>query len=82
MSKQGALGQFEQVVLTMIVDLADAAYGVTIHRAVSELSTPRIVSLGAVYATLDRLEDKGMIASLALQSDTGTGRPVPPYYRL
>jgi PadR family transcriptional regulator, regulatory protein PadR len=63
MSKPAAIGQFEQVVLTAIVGLDDTAYGVTIHRVVTELSKPRSVSLGAVYATLDRLEDKRLIAS-------------------
>ena len=82
MSKLGALGQFEQVVLTMIVDLADAAYGVTIHRAVSELSKPRIVSLGAVYATLDRLEDKGLIASWLSDPTPERGGRSRRYYRL
>jgi len=63
MSKAAGIGQFEQVVLAAIVGLAEQAYGVTIHRAVGEFSEPRSVSLGAVYATLDRLEDKGLIAS-------------------
>ena len=57
------LGQFEQVVLTAILALGDNAYGVTIHAKVEELSKPRKVARGAVYATLDRMEDKGLIAS-------------------
>ena len=63
MLKQAVIGQFEQIVLTAIVELDDRAYGVTIHRAVAELSNPRRVSLGAIYATLDRLEDKGLLGS-------------------
>jgi PadR family transcriptional regulator, regulatory protein PadR len=82
MPNQSALGQFEQVVLTMIVDLADTAYGVTIHRAVSELSTPRSVSLGAVYATLDRLEDKGLIASWRSDPMPERGGRSRRHYRL
>ena len=82
MSKQGSLGQFEQVVLTMIVDLADTAYGVTIHRAVSELSKPRTVSLGAVYATLDRLEDKGLIVSWLSDPTLERGGRSRRHYRL
>jgi DNA-binding PadR family transcriptional regulator len=57
------LGQFEQLVLTAIVTLEDDAYGVTIQREVSRLAAPRPASLGAVYVTLARLEDKGLIAS-------------------
>jgi len=82
MSKQAAIGQFEQVVLTAIVDLADKAYGVTIHRAVGELSQPRSVSLGAVYATLDRLEDKGLIASWLSEPTPERGGRSRRYYRL
>src|SRR5271156_553713 len=57
------LGQFEQLVLTAILALGDDAYGVTIHAKGEELSRPRKVARGAVYATLDRMEDKGLIAS-------------------
>jgi DNA-binding PadR family transcriptional regulator len=58
-----SLGQFEQLVLTAILTLKENAYGVTIHARVEELSRPKRVALGAVYATLDRLEDKGLIIS-------------------
>lgn len=57
------LGQFEQVVLTAVLSLGVSAYGVTIHARVEELSRPRKVALGAVYATLDRMEDKGLVMS-------------------
>ena len=63
MAKASSLGQFEQLVLTAILVLQDAAYGVTIHAKVQELAEPKSVSLGAIYVTLDRLEDKGLIAS-------------------
>jgi len=57
-----SLGQFEQLVLTAILSLREDAYGVTIHEKVADLAAPKTVSLGAVYVTLDRLEDKGFIA--------------------
>ena len=53
-----AVGQFEQLVMTAILKCADNAYGVTIHETVEELSRPKSVALGAVYTTLDRLEEK------------------------
>jgi PadR family transcriptional regulator, regulatory protein PadR len=62
MAKIDSLGQFEQLVLTAILSLRENAYGVTIHKKVQDLS-PKSVSLGAVYVTLDRLEDKGLISS-------------------
>ena len=63
MPKPDSLGQFEQLVLTAILTLRDDAYGVTIHTKVQELSAPKTVAPGAVYVTLDRLEDKGLVAS-------------------
>ena len=63
MAKVDSVGQFEQLVLTAILSLRDNAYGVTIHEKVQELSHPKSVALGAVYVTLDRLEDKGFITS-------------------
>jgi PadR family transcriptional regulator, regulatory protein PadR len=63
MTKADSLGQFEQLVLTAILALKDDAYGVSIQSKVQELARPKEVSLGAVYVTLDRLEDKGLVAS-------------------
>jgi PadR family transcriptional regulator, regulatory protein PadR len=59
-----SLGQFEQIILTAILSLRDKAYGVTIHEKAVQLVAPRRISMGAVYVTLDRLEDKGLISSL------------------
>lgn len=58
-----SVGQFEQIILTAILSLRDDAYGVTIHQKAGQLAAPKKISLGAVYVTLDRLEDKGFISS-------------------
>lgn len=63
MARTESVGQFEQLVLTAVLTLDDNAYGVTIHRKVEELSAPKSVTLGAIYVTLDRLEDKGFLSS-------------------
>jgi len=42
--------------------LGENAYGVTVRREI-ELRTGRDISIGAVYATLERLEAKGYIRS-------------------
>jgi PadR family transcriptional regulator PadR len=63
MAKPDSVGQFEQLVLTAILTLREDAYGVSIHAKAQELSRPKSVSLGAVYVTLDRLEDKGLVSS-------------------
>ncbi len=56
------LGEFEQTVLLAILQLADKAYGTSIIEEI-EARTARKVSRGALYVTLDRMEDKGLIAS-------------------
>jgi DNA-binding PadR family transcriptional regulator len=63
MARNESLGQFEQLVLTAVLTLGEDAYGVTIQARVEELAAPKAVSLGAVYVTLDRLEEKGFITS-------------------
>ena len=76
------LGQFEQVVLTAILALGDNAYGVTIHAKVEDLSRPRKIARGAVYATLDRMEDKGLIASWLSAPTPERGGRSRRHYRL
>ena len=63
MATSETLGTFEQLVLTAVLALGDLAYGVTIHARVRQLAHPRNASLGAVYVTLDRLEDKRLLSS-------------------
>jgi DNA-binding PadR family transcriptional regulator len=76
------LGQFEQVVLTAILALGDNAYGVTIHAKVEDLSSPRKIARGAVYATLDRMEDKGLVASWMSEPTPERGGRSRRHYRL
>src|SRR5688572_1998690 len=82
MAVPSSLGQFEQFVLTAVLSLDDNAYGVTIHEAVSELSAPKSVVLGAVYATLDRLEDKGFVTSRLSDPTPERGGRSKRHYRL
>ena len=56
------MGDFEQIVLLAILRVGEGAYGVTI-RAEIELCTGRDPAPGALYTTLDRLEDKGFVTS-------------------
>src|SRR6478752_1470188 len=63
------LGEFEHLVLVAILRLADNAYGVPIRREITE-RTGRELTVGALYATLDRLETKKLLASR-------TGDPTP-----
>jgi PadR family transcriptional regulator PadR len=82
MTKADSIGQFEQLVLTAILTLYDEAYGVTVHAKVCELSRPKSVSLGAVYVTLDRLEDKSLISSWLTDPTPERGGRAKRCYRL
>ena len=82
MARPDSIGQFEQLVLTAILTLDDDAYGVTIHSRVQELARSKAVSLGAVYVTLDRLEDKGLVASWLSDPTPDRGGRAKRCYRL
>jgi DNA-binding PadR family transcriptional regulator len=62
MGSRDGLGEFEHVVVLALLRLEDRAYGVTVRQEI-ESRTKREVSIGAVYATLDRLETKGYVKS-------------------
>ncbi|HEX5217737.1 MAG TPA: helix-turn-helix transcriptional regulator [Vicinamibacterales bacterium] len=60
MGRGGYLGEFEQIVLLAVARRERETYGMEIRREIEE-RTGRQVSIGAVYATLDRLEGKGFV---------------------
>jgi PadR family transcriptional regulator PadR len=62
MPRGDLLGSLEHIVLLALVRLGDNAYGMTIRREIEE-RTGRNLSIGAVYATLDRLQSKGYVNS-------------------
>jgi DNA-binding PadR family transcriptional regulator len=62
MSKGTHLGEFEQMVLLAVLREEGEGYGMSIRRELEERAG-REVSIGAVYATLDRLEEKGFVRS-------------------
>ena len=56
------LGEFEQLVLLALARLGEDAYGVTIRATLVE-RTRRKPSFGAIYSTLRRMEEKGLVRS-------------------
>lgn len=62
MGKGDFLGEFEQMVLLAVLRGDGEGYGMSIRREIEERAG-REVSIGAVYATLDRLEQKGLVRS-------------------
>ena len=62
MTDRDYLGEFEHIIVLALLRLEDRAYGVTVRQEI-EFRIQREVSIGAVYATLDRLERKGYVKS-------------------
>ena len=61
MSRQ-LLTDFELMVLLAILRVGDAAYGVPIAREIEDTGGRPVVR-ASVYTVLDRLEDRGLVAS-------------------
>ena len=62
MNPQAPLGEFEQLVLLAVMRLRGEAYAVPIRQEIED-RTFRSVARGALYVTLDRLEEKGYLKS-------------------
>lgn len=72
MGKRGFLGEFEQVVLLSLWRAGEDATGADVHAEIEGRGDEE-VAITAVYVTLSRLEDKGMVASRPA-SGAGSGR--------
>jgi PadR family transcriptional regulator PadR len=71
MAKGDFLGEFELYVLLAIVHCTPEAYGLRLRQDI-ETRTGREVAIGAVYATVARLEDKALI-----WHDVSAPQPIP-----
>ncbi len=74
------LGALEQLILFSVLQLGDEAYGVSIRENIEE-RTRRTASIGAIYTTLGRLEERGLVRSRTEKPRGRTGRP-RKYYAL
>ena len=75
------LGALEQAVLLAIVRLDDDAYGRAVLRETSK-RLGREVSAGAAYATLDRLEERALLASRLNDGNRERGGRARRYYTI
>jgi len=73
MSDDAPLGTFEEQVMLAVLRASEEAYGMTVRREIEEV-TGRDVAVGAVYATLDRLEAKGLVTSRRTRLDAVSRR--------
>lgn len=63
------LGEFEQLVLLAILRLGENASGSAIREAVQH-GSQRTVWIGAIYTTLQRMADKGLVSSTVAESQS------------
>jgi PadR family transcriptional regulator PadR len=81
MGERNYLSEFELMILLIVINLGDDAYGVPLTRQLA-IERGRDVSVGSVYATLDRLEEKGLIASRLGEATAERGGRAKRYFRV
>jgi PadR family transcriptional regulator PadR len=81
MARPTSLGELEQVVLLAILRLGDNAYGVTIRSEIAAC-TGREPAPGALYTTLDRMEQKGVVRSWLGDATPQRGGRAKRYFAL
>jgi PadR family transcriptional regulator, regulatory protein PadR len=75
------LGEFEELVLLTILKLGRSAYGASILKEL-ENATDRNISVGALYATFDRLERKGFVKSWQEKGTAERGGRTKRYFKV
>src|ERR1700685_3287764 len=81
MQKGAYLRDFELMILLVVLRLGDDAYGVPIAREL-KVHGRREVSLANVYATLERLQEKGYISSELADPTPERGGRAKRYFRV
>jgi DNA-binding PadR family transcriptional regulator len=79
--KGSYLGEYEEVVLLAVLQLGKDAYGRSIRELLDEVGE-RFTSIGALYATLDRLERKGFISSRQGEATPERGGRAKRYFKV
>ena len=75
------IGEFEELVLLAILSQGEKAYGVTIREALEE-ATNRSITIGSLYTTLSRLEEKGLVQSWVGEPTAERGGRAKRHYRV
>jgi PadR family transcriptional regulator, regulatory protein PadR len=81
MARREHPGELEQIVLLAVLRLGEDAYGVPIRLEI-ERRTGRSLTVGALYRTLDRLEEKGYVTSRFGDPTPERGGRSKRYFRL
>lgn len=81
MPKQTAyIAEFEELVLLAILKLGSNAYGASIYEALQNAG--RTTSVGALYTTLSRMEEKGLVESWIGESTPERGGRAKKYFKV
>ena len=81
MSKGHYLGEFEHIVLLTLLRLGDGAYGASIRMEI-EAVTGRSPAIGAVHATLERMERKRFVSSWIGEPTAERGGKAKRHFKL
>jgi PadR family transcriptional regulator, regulatory protein PadR len=81
MYKRGYFGEFELMVMLALMRLGENAYGVPICREIEKYGA-REVAVGSVYATLERLEEKGFVSSKLGEPTAERGGRAKKYFHV
>ncbi|MDW3209040.1 MAG: helix-turn-helix transcriptional regulator [Reichenbachiella sp.] len=60
--KRSTIGEFEEMVLLMVLILQDEAYMISLQKELLDQAS-RSITMGALHTTLSRLEKKGLLTS-------------------
>jgi len=75
------LGEFELLVMAAVMRLGDKAYGTNIRREIED-RTDRSISVGAIYTTLSRMEEKGFVFSTIGEATSRRGGRAKRYFSM
>ena len=81
MRKGEYLGNFDLMLLLALLRLGEDAYGVTIARELEEQTQCEVV-VASVYATLDRLKERGFVVSHVGEATPERGGRAKRYFRI
>jgi DNA-binding PadR family transcriptional regulator len=81
MKSRGYLGELEIMLLLAVIHLGEEAYGIPIVREL-ELHREKNVSVGSVYAALERLEEKGLVSSFLGDPTPERGGKAKRFFRI
>ena len=79
--KKGYLNELDELILLAVARLGTQAYGVTIFETLERVAE-RPTSIGAIYAALDRLEQKGLVSSWLGEATPERGGRAKKYFKL